>query len=68
MLGREYYEDYCRRFNAVYEWLVRRSESREQVIGEICDLRGYSEDVMGNTLEDMGVIKLVSEVDRKSVV
>lgn len=62
MLGREYYEDYCRRFNAVYEWLVRRSESREQVIGEICDLRGYSEDVMGNTLEDMGVIKLVSEV------
>lgn len=62
MLGREYYEDYCKRFNAVYEWLVRRSESREQVISGICDLRGYSEEVMGTVLEDMGIIKLVPEV------
>lgn len=63
MLDREYYKDYCDRYNAIWNWIKTNSIDRSQVVEEICEKRGYSIDRMGEILNEIGFSKLDTKVD-----
>ncbi len=64
MLDREFYKDYCNRFNSVWKWIQTQSVNREDVISEICELRGYEEKRMKPILSDLGFSRLPSDLDK----
>lgn len=50
------YKAYCQKFNMVYKFMHQHSSHREQVVKEICTLRGYTDKNMRNTLLKAGFI------------
>lgn len=63
MLDKNYYKDYCKKFNKVYDWLCSNSHPSDVVASEICNLRGYDYDRMSSILIKSGFIKLKEGVN-----
>lgn len=63
LLNKDYYRDYCDRFNGVWEWLSSLSYNKEAVSEEICEFRNYTSDYMYEGLISAGFIKVPSETD-----
>lgn len=59
LLSKECYEDYCHRFNLVWQYLHNTSYEENSVISNICELRGYSlESNMPTMLSEVGFVYL----------
>lgn len=58
MLGREEYLDYVERYNEAWKYLFECSMPLDEVVMEICSLRGYDISRMGKILRDAGFIFL----------
>lgn len=68
MLNKEEYLGYCKRFNALYEYLKSCSRNQSEVVREICEYRGYLVDRMGDILTEAGFISIdMSKVDLEKV-
>lgn len=65
MLDKEYYKDYCNRYNAVWNWIKSNSIDKDKVVEEICEKRNYSVERMGKLLSEIGFSRLDTEVDIK---
>lgn len=59
MLQRKEYASYCDRFHKV--WLYLKKHSENNVISEICDIRGYEFDRMSGTLSKAEFIKVKND-------
>lgn len=56
MLEREFYQNYCRKFNVIWEYL--KNETKCNAVDEICEIRGYDEDHMHSLLKSIGFAKI----------
>lgn len=56
MLQKEYYNDYCKRFSLVWNYL--RSNTKVDTVSEICEIRHYDEDSMVKILKGIGFAKI----------
>lgn len=64
MLDKEYYNDYCNRFNAVWKWIQGKSVDKNIVISEICEKRNYEKERMSGILDELGFSRLPEDVDK----
>lgn len=56
MLEKDYFDDYVKKSNMVWKWLVSKSASCEQVVSNICRLRNYSSEEMYDELLKIGFV------------